>query len=339
MKQRRRRLLSVLLLAAVTAAVATGATVWLQLSRSIDLSTSDSAQIRRGSSVVAAVNAIDTQCPLPTPKLVSVAARLIARISGSTVQRGWYRFKAGDTQFDVLMALFGSHRRPTIRVTIPEGRTYAEIAGILARTIEADSAAFVDWCERDSVCRSYGVDGPTMEGYLMPDTYAFYWRDEVPIIGDRLASEFRRRWQQHCDGLLAKGLRTKHEIISLASIVQAEAANVDEMPRIAGVYQNRLDRNMRLEADPTVQYGRGARQRVLYKHLDDDSPYNTYRRSGLPPGPICNPGIHALMAALQPEDHAYMFFVARGDGSGLHYFATDGAGHVANVRRYRATRR
>lgn len=337
MRRRSRLFLRVLLAVFVLTVVAT-ASFLLLLSRPIDLSNSESAQIRRGSSIVAAVNAIHAQCPLPTPRLVSVTARAIARISGSTVQRGWYRFKAGDTQLDVLMALFGSHRRPTIRVTIPEGRTYAEIAGILSRTIEVDSAAFVAWCERDSVCRTYSVDGPSMEGYLMPDTYAFYWRDEVAIVGDRLATEFRRRWQQHCEHLLSATTRTKHEIISLASIVQAEAARIDEMPRIAGVYVNRLERNMRLEADPTVQYGRGARQRVLYKHLSDDSPYNTYRRTGLPPGPICSPGLDALKAALQPEEHAYLFFVARGDGSGLHYFARDGIGHVANVRRYRSTR-
>lgn len=311
---------------------------WLLLLRPVDLSRNHSAKINSGSSVVAAVATIDAQCPLPNPSLVSLAARVTARLTGRGVQRGWYRFNDGDTQLDVLKALFGSHRRPSIRVTLPEGLTYREIAAILSRSIEADSAAFVAWCESDTVLRTYGAAGRSMEGYLMPDTYTFYWRDDVHVIGDRLATEFQERWAQHCEGILAESGRTKHDVITLASIVQAEAAQTEEMPRIAGVYANRLARNMRLEADPTVQYGRGERSRVLYKHLEHQSLYNTYQVFGLPPGPICNAGLDALRAALQPEEHSYLFFVARGDGTGGHYFAETGAEHVTNVRRYRARR-
>lgn len=313
-------------------------TVWILLLRPVDLSKNHSAAIKSGSSVVAAVKTINGQCPLPTPSLVSVVARLTARLTGRSVQRGWYRFTDGDTQVDVLMALFGSHRRPSIRVTIPEGLTYRDIAAILARSIEADSTAFVAWCESDTVLQTYGVAGRSMEGYLMPNTYTFYWRDDAQVIGDKLAAEFKEQWVQHCEGILAQSGRTAHDVITLASIVQAEAAQVEEMPRIAGVYANRLARAMRLEADPTVQYGRGERSRVLYKHLEHQSPYNTYQVYGLPPGPICNVGLDALRAALQPEEHSYLFFVARGDGSGGHYFAKTGAEHVANVKRYRARR-
>lgn len=311
---------------------------WMVLLRPVDLSRNHSAKISSGSSVVAAVTTIDAQCPLPNPSLVSLAARVTARLTGRGVQRGWYRFNDGDTQLDVLKALFGSHRRPSIRVTIPEGLTYRDVAAILSRSIEADSAAFVAWCESDTVLRAYAVAGRSMEGYLMPDTYTFYWRDDAHIIGDRLATEFQDQWTEHCEGILAESGRTKHDVITLASIVQAEAAQVHEMSRIAGVYANRLARNMRLEADPTVQYGRGERSRVLYKHLAHQSPYNTYQVTGLPPGPICNVGLDALRAALRPEDHGYLFFVARGDGSGGHYFAETGAEHLTNVKRYRARR-
>ena len=123
-----------------------------------------------------------------------------------------------------------------------------------------------------------------------------------------------------------------------ASIVQAETGAIEEMPRIAGVYANRLTRGMRLEADPTVQYGLGIKRRLLYRDLDKPHAYNTYVHSGLPPGPINCPGREALVATLNPESHNYIFFVARGDGSGMHNFAITGAEHALNVKRYRATR-
>lgn len=334
--KRRFRLLLVLGMTAVLIAVGIP---WMLLQLPIDTASASSANIRRGSSVGAAIQAVHQRCPLPTPSLVRAAAKAVARLTNRKVQRGWMRFSDGDTQLDVIKAIFGSHRRPTIRVTVPEGRTYRDIASILSTTADVDSTAFVAWCEQDSVCRQFDVPGSTMEGYLMPDTYAVYWRDDAAIVGERMADAFRRRWKTYCEGLLAASGHTRHEAVTLASIVQAEAAQVSEMPRIAGVYRNRLTVGMRLEADPTVQYATGSRSRVLYRHLEHQSPYNTYQVSGLPPGPIGNPGVSALRAALQPEEHAYLFFVARGDGSGLHSFATNGADHINNVRLYRARRR
>lgn len=317
--------------------VAMGA-VWWALSRPIDVHGDGAVKVSRGSSVSAAVTAVHRSCPLPTPTLVSWSARLVARLTGRSVQSGWYRFSSGDTQLDVLRSLFSGHRRPTIRVTVPEGLTYREIASLMARTLRADSASFVRWCESDSVVTRYGAQAGSMEGYLMPDTYAFFWREDADIIGTRLAERFAGVWRDKCEGLLAASGRQKHEILTLASIVQTEAANVAEMPRIAGVYANRLSRGMRLEADPTVQYALGAKRRVLYRHLDEASPYNTYVHQGLPPGPIANVGTDAIVAAMQPEQHDYVFFVARGDGSGLHNFARTGAEHARNVRLYRARR-
>jgi len=314
-------------------------TMWLLLLLPIDTSSTSSARIPRGSSVGGAVKAVHEQCPLPTPALVSIAAKVVARLHGTVVQRGWIKFESGDSQLDVLKAMFGRHRRPILRVTVPEGRTYRDIASLLAKVANVDSADFVAWCERDSVCAAFDVSGTTMEGYLMPDTYTVYWRDDASTVGERMAHEFQRRWNSQCRPLLASTGRSRHAIVTLASIVQAEAAQTSEMPRIAGVYANRLAIGMRLEADPTVQYATGKRSRVLYRHLDHNSPYNTYRVAGLPPGPIANPGLDALQAALRPERHGYLFFVARGDGSGLHWFATNGAQHLQNVQRYRAQRK
>lgn len=314
------------------------AVVWWTLSRPIDVRGDGSVRVPRGSSVTAAVAAVHAVCPLPHPTLMMWSARIMARATGRSVQSGWYAFKQGDTQWDVLRSLFSGHRRPSVRVTIPEGRSYREIGGILARTLHADSAAFVRWCEADSVIERYGAQAGSMEGYLMPDTYAFFMREDADVIGTRMADRFVNVWRSAAEGLLAESGRTQHEILTLASIVQMEAADVAEMPRIAGVYANRLQRGMRLEADPTVQYALGAKRRVLYRHLSDTSPYNTYVHAGLPPGPIANVGTAAIKAALRPEDHAYVFFVAKGDGSGQHNFARTGAEHARNVRLYRARR-
>ncbi|MGA0833464.1 MAG: endolytic transglycosylase MltG [Candidatus Kapaibacteriota bacterium] len=284
------------------------------------------------SSVRSSIDLVHQACTFPTPRLVSLTGRLIARVHQRTVQAGWYRFPAHSTQWDVLVGLFSGSSRPTVRVTIPEGLTYREIASLLSTRIEVDSAAFVQWCEDDQTLSSYGLSqktSPTMEGYLMPDTYDFFWRMDASEVGDRLAREWQQRHQD--------SVPSYRELI-LASIVQAEAVNTAEMPRIAGVYTNRLKRGMTLAADPTVQYGLGDRRRLLYRDLAVDTPWNTYLHTGLPPTPINNPGEDAIRAARHPEVHDYLYFVARGDASGNHRFASNDRAHAENVRAYRRAR-
>lgn len=310
-------------------AVAAVIGVWYALDRPLPISEETLVHIPRRSSIVAAIESVDRKVNLSTPWLVKIAARITSRLSGKGLQSGWYTFGSGDTQFDVLRTLFTGDRRNTVRVTLPEGLTYREMARVLARSVDIDTARFVAWCEDDSVTSIYAPGAPSMEGYLMPETYEFFWRDDADVIATRLAEEFRRRY---------KNVMPSRDEVILASIVQAEAANVSEMPRIAGVYVNRLQRGMKLEADPTVQYGLGIKDRVLYRHLNDRHAYNTYQHAGLPPGPINNPGTAAIEAARAPERHNYLFFVARGDGSGTHVFASNGADHVKNVAAYRKRR-
>lgn len=291
-----------------------------------------------GSPVIAAVDSLERHADLPSPTLARLTARALTGLAGKNVQAGWFKLDSSMTLFDAVTAIVGGRYRSTIRVTIPEGLTLREIAGILQEKADVDSSDFLRWATSDSTCEVYGAQGASMEGYLMPDTYDVRWRSEPSDVGDRLARHFLEVWQRHCEGLLPSTGRNRHEILTLASIIQAEAAVVDEMPRIAGVYVNRLARSMRLEADPTVQYGLGVRRRLFYGDLDDDHDYNTYRNTGLPPGPINNPGLSAMRAALQPEEHDNLFFVARGDGSGLHYFARSAHEHKQNVALYRARR-
>lgn len=303
--------------------------VWFLLDRPLSISTETMVHVPRKASIVSAIDSVNAKVNLATPWLIKLAARITARLSGKGLQSGWYTFNEGDTQLDVLRTLFTGDRRNTVRVTLPEGLTYREMARILSRTVDMDSTRFIAWCENDSVTSIYAPGASTMEGYLMPETYEFFWRDDADEIATRLADEFRRTHKS--------AMPSRDEVI-LASIVQAEAADVDEMPRIAGVYVNRLKRGMKLEADPTVQYGLGMKDRVLYRHLNDRHAYNTYQHAGLPPGPINNPGTAAINAARSPERHNYLFFVARGDGSGTHVFATNGADHMKNVASYRRKR-
>lgn len=313
-------------------------TLWWLSSRTIDVKSDGFVFLPLRTSVAAAVDSVHAHCALPTPWLVKSAARVTARLTGRKVQAGWYKFDSATTQFDVLHSLFTGDRRPTVRLTIPEGSTYRTIASLIQRDIQSDSSSFVGWCENDSVCSRYGVPDSSMEGYIKPDTYEFFWREDVRRVGDKLARAFAAMWRDQFEGQLANSGFTRHEIITLASIVQAETGANNEMPKIAGVYANRLKRGMRLEADPTVQYGLGIKRRLMYRDLDKPHAYNTYVHSGLPPGPINCPGREAISAALNPESHNYIFFVARGDATGLHNFATTGAEHALNVKRYRATR-
>jgi UPF0755 protein len=272
--------------------------------------------VPRNASIVAAIDSANAHCPMPTPWLVKLVARVRTRLSPLPIQSGWYVFRMGDSQLDVLEALLTGRLRPSVRVTLREGLTSWETAHILARELEIDSA------ELEGACDS-------LEGYLFPNTYQFFWREESAVVVKRLVDEFHTQ--------LGDSLPSREELV-LASIVQSEAAQESEMPRIAGVYVNRLRKGMKLEADPTVQYGLRMRARVLYEHLATDHPWNTYLHTGLPPTPIGNPGLAAIRAAMHPERHDYLFFVARGDGSGLHRFAKTFGEHLKNVQLYRKAR-
>lgn len=311
---------------------------WWLTTRTIEVKSDGFVFIPPGTPIAAAVDSVHAHCPMPTPWLVKSAARIAARVTGRSVQAGWYKFDGATSQIGVLRSLFTGDRRPTVRLTIPEGSTYRTIASLVMRDVQSDSAAFVRWCEDDSVCSRYGIPDSSMEGYIKPDTYEFFWREDVARVGDKLARAFATMWREQFEGRLATSGFTRHEIITLASIVQAETGANSEMSRISGVYTNRLKIGMRLEADPTVQYGLGIKRRLMYRDLDKPHAYNTYVHTGLPPGPINCPGREAIAAALNPESHNYIFFVARGDESGLHNFATTGAEHALNVKRYRATR-
>ena len=250
-----------------------------------------------------------------------------ARRATASIQPGTYAFRRGMSWDSILRAL-REGRTMTLRLVIPEGWDLTRIAPRLAALLgtPADSVLAV-LADRATAAR-LGVPGPTMEGYLYPATYSFGVDVPLDTLLLQLVASYRRLWtparQARADSL---GM-SEREVVTLASIVEKEAKIAAEMPLIAAVYHNRLRIGMALQADPTVQYALGRHQeRLLYAQIDSvaDSPYNTYRHPGLPPGPIGSPGERAIDAVLQPADVKYLYFVARPDGS--HVFTSSLTDH------------
>jgi UPF0755 protein len=224
------------------------------------------------------------------------------------------------------------------RLTVPEGFMLREIAGTVEREVEIDSARFYQAVCDPGLARQLGISSPTLEGYLFPDTYLLSWpissRDLARLMVERFREVYQEEVAKYANDV---GLST-NEIVALASIVQSEAQNESEMSRISAVYHNRLRKGLRLEADPTVAYALGGVRRGLhYSDLKVDSPYNTYRNKGLPPGPICSPGLASLIAAVRPLDGCEdLYFVAAGDGS--HFFSKTHEEHMKAKRYAKAMR-
>jgi UPF0755 protein len=267
----------------------------------------------------------------------ALAFRLYGRFTGKAAQLkvGEYEVTNGMRPVDILDLLI-SGRTKAYWVTIPEGKWVSETGPYLA-AYWPDAARAFPVLTRDPArwkATFSFIEGPSLEGYLFPDTYKFSKGATGEQIITRMLATFRERcWQRYQTEPPADG-RSFHAVLVLASLVEAEAKVASERPRIAGVYLNRLRRGMKLECDATVLYAKGARlKRVLYRDLEVNSPYNTYRFPGLPPGPICNPGASAFEAALHPDQHGYLYYVARGDGS--HIFSTTYAAHQAAIRAIR----
>lgn len=255
--------------------------------------------------------------------------RAYARIRGADteIRAGDYAFRRGES-FRRIVDDFTAGRVLTERLTIPEGFTLASMAPRMAAISGAPEDSVRAALEADSAHLRYAVPGPGLEGYLFPDTYRFAAGSRVERIVEVMTDRYRSYWTPERRARLDSLGLSEGELVTLASIVQAEARRLDEMPLIAGVYWNRLRRGHPLQADPTVLYALGGpRERLLYAAIDSvaDSPYNTYARAGLPPGPIGAPGAQALDASLRPEDTDFFYFVARPTGE--HIFTRTLAAH------------
>ncbi len=261
----------------------------------------------------------------------------VGRILGAErkIKSGYHLLKYGLSNYDYLNALVTGKYLINIRVTIPEGLTLKEIALLFEKTFDFTADDFLKVATDRTLLKKFEVDHNSFEGYLMPDTYEFSELDNSELVLVTLATEFKKFYDEKIKPIEKQTGLTKNQIITLASIIEGETNYIDEMPRIAGVYLNRLKRGMKLQADPTVAYSRGDRpNRITYKDLQNESPYNTYRVYGLPPGPINCPGRDALLAAVNPEKHNFLYFVASGDGKS-HIFARTYSEHQKNVMNFR----
>lgn len=267
--------------------------------------------------------------------------RLMTRLRGldGRLRAGQYRLGPGMSPAEIMDKLArGDVVRYTI--TIPEGLTVEQIAALLDEKGFTDKEEFLKAARDVEKVRDYLPPElktiEPLEGYLFPDTYTVTAEtapaDLVDVMLDRLEEVLTDQFRARAEQL---GLSI-HQLLTLASIIEREARVPDERPTISAVYHNRLRIGMKLDADPTVRYALGKIDGpLLWKDLEVDSPYNTYRNPGLPPGPIANPGLASIQAALYPADVKYLYFVARGDDSGGHLFATTLTEHNRNVQAQR----
>lgn len=243
------------------------------------------------------------------------------------VHPGRYVLTNGMTNQQLINMLRMGHQTP-VKIVFNNMRTVEQLAGRISEQIEADSASIIE-----AINNNPDIDATT----FIPNTYEFYWNTDAEDFVEKMLVEYNRFWndtrKQKANGLKM----TPREVSILASIVDKETTKVSEMPRIAGVYINRLKKHWPLQADPTLVFALGdySIRRVLDVHKDIDSPYNTYKRTGLPPGPICIPSIAAIDAVLNAEQHSFFYFCAKDDLSGYHVFARNINEHNRNAELYR----
>lgn len=252
------------------------------------------------------------------------------------LQAGHYLIKNGMSNRD-LVNLFGSGRQTPVNVTFNNIRTKTDFAKRIGEQLEPDSLDFMNYFDTTNLFSKLGLTKDNFTTLFIPNTYELYWTSSAENFILRMKKEHDAFWNET---RLAKAKQiglTPEQVYILASIVYSENEKAaDEAPRIAGVYMNRINKNEKLEADPTVKFAIGdfAKKRIYLSDLEIDSPYNTYKYFGLPPGPIHMPPIAYIDAVLNYEHHEYKFMCARGDGSGYHYFAKTLAEHNRNRQLY-----
>lgn len=264
---------------------------------------------------------------------------LIARIkkSDKQIRAGEYLLSPHMSPVEIL-SVFTSGHMFLRKLTIPEGYSMTQIAAAVAQSDLGSSTAFLQAARETQFLQSMGVPAETCEGYLFPDTYHFpkgiMEKEIIKTMVERLRSVITPAWEAR-----ARSLKMSlHQVLTLASIIEKETGVSHERPLISSVFHNRLKKNMRLEADPTVIYGMpDFCGNITRKDLETITPYNTYQIRGLPPGPIANPGKESIEAALYPESSNFLYFVAKKDKT--HEFSTTFKDHTMAVRRYQLGRR
>lgn len=240
---------------------------------------------------------------------------------------------------DELINMLRSGNQIPVKLKFNGVRLIAELAGVVSNQIEADSLSLINLFNDSKVHQKYGFNEHTFRTLFIPNTYEMYWNTSAEQFIQRMAKEYKAYWNAERKAKAKQIGLSQSAVSTLASIVEKETSKNDEKPRVAGVYMNRLQKGMLLQADPTLIFAAGdfTIKRVLNVHKAIDSPYNTYMYKGLPPGPITIPETTSLDAVLNYEKHDYLYFCAKEDFSGYHNFAKTYAQHKVNARKwYRA---
>jgi UPF0755 protein len=220
---------------------------------------------------------------------------------------------------------------------IPEGTNVAQVGEIVERAGLSSKEAFIEAACDPHLAEALGIEGRSLEGYLFPETYHFHKGVTPEQMIRKMVSQFHVVFNSRWIARAKEQGFSVHEVVTLASIVEKETAKSDERPLIASVFLNRLKKRMRLESDPTVIYGiENFDGNITRKDLQSNTPYNTYRIKGLPPGPISNPGKASMEAVLYPTNEPYLYFVSKNDGS--HHFSSTFSEHRRMVRKYQLRR-
>jgi UPF0755 protein len=251
------------------------------------------------------------------------------------VRTGKYRLDEGMSNLSLVRKLRNGSQEP-VQLTINNIRTRNQLVKLLTRELMADSAAITSLLTNDSLIAAYGFNRDNVVSVFIPNTYEFFWDTDARELFERMNKEYHRFWNDDRIARAAAIPLTPVEVITLASIVEEESNKSTEHPIIAGLYINRLKIGMPLQADPTVRFSLNdfTIKRVLFGHLRNESPYNTYRNKGLPPGPIRLPSINVIDAVLNYTQHDYLFMSAKETLNGEHNFARNGAEHMMNARKY-----
>lgn len=299
----------------------------------------DTIIIKKGDSFSKVADTLEKRNFISNKKLFKIAAFIVG--ADKNIRAGKYRIPNGKNYYELLQVFTEAKSAGQKLVTIPEGIWQNKLAGLLYSELGIDSSSFIELSYDKNFLRKLGVSGNSIEGYLLPETYYFYLNTSAEEVIEKLFDEMNQIFIDSNNIKQMEKLKmNRHQILTLASIIDGESNKVSEFRTIAGVYYNRLRIRMPLQADPTIQYLKretDKKNKILFRDLQINSPFNTYKYYGLPPAPINNPGKDAIMAALYPEKNNFLYFVA--DGSGGHVFSSSSLQHQRNVAAYRSWRR
>ena len=267
----------------------------------------------------------------------AVSFAFVAKILGyqEAVKPGLYTIEPKMNNLQLVRMLRSGQQTP-VRVTFNTIRTKEDLAEKISVNLEVSKEQFLELLQDSVYIRKFGFEEETIMSLFIPNTYEFWWDTSAEELFERMHKEYQSFWTEARSRKAQDLGLSKEEVSTLASIVQAESQKSDERPKIAGVYLNRLRIGMPLQADPTLVFAAGdfSIKRLTAKQMAIDSPYNTYKYAGLPPGPINLPDINSLDAVLNFEKHSYLYFCAKEDFSGYHSFAVGYDEHLNNARRY-----